>query len=175
MAESSIKWTGKAVTEKMRQAQIAGVNAIMADCVKHAKANHTWQYQQGALHGGIGIVEYARAEGDGVRGVWGVQDVRYALMMEVGGVIKPKRAKFLAIPLTPEARIAGSPRRMPGLAYVQSKNGQPMLIDSTSGDAQYLLRDSVTIPARPYLRPAADVHYPRMAAEIRKAFEKGGR
>ncbi len=33
---------------------------------------------------------------------------------------------------------------------------------------------SVTIPARPYLRPAADAAYPKLTANIRKAFEKSG-
>jgi 3-hydroxyacyl-[acyl-carrier-protein] dehydratase len=31
---------------------------------------------------------------------------------------------------------------------------------------------SVKIPARPYLRPAADVHYPRLADNIRKSYQR---
>jgi len=34
--------------------------------------------------------------------------------------------------------------------------------------------DSVTIPARPYLRPAADKNYPDLVMNIRRAFEQGG-
>jgi phage gpG-like protein len=33
---------------------------------------------------------------------------------------------------------------------------------------------SVTIPPRPYLRPAADAIYPQLAGNIRKAFEASG-
>ena len=33
---------------------------------------------------------------------------------------------------------------------------------------------SVTIPARPYLRPAADVHYASLPSNIRKAYAKLG-
>lgn len=139
MAEQSLKWTGPAVTEKLRAAQIEGVNRTMAACVAHAKANHAWRNQTGVLEGGIDIVEYAAAEGDGVRGVWGVRDVRYALIHELGGVIRPIRAKALAVPLP------GG-----GVAFVQS----------------------VKIPARPYLRPAADVHYPRLPDAIRKAYQR---
>lgn len=41
-------------------------------------------------------------------------------------------------------------------------------------DGSVRLVKSVTIPARPYLRPAADAHYPQLAATIRKAFEGSG-
>lgn len=139
MAEQSLKWTGPAVTAKLRAAQIEGVNRIMAACVAHAKANHSWRNQTGVLEGGIDIVDYAAPEGDGVRGTWGVRDVRYALIHELGGVIRPIRAKALAVPLP------GG-----GVAFVQS----------------------VKIPARPYLRPAADVHYPRLPDAIRKAYQR---
>ncbi len=98
MAEKSLEWNGAALTERMRQAQIAGVNRTMAGSVQHAKDNHTWQNRTGVLEGGIDIVDYARAIEGGVRGVWGVHDVRYALIHELGGVIEPKNAKALAIP-----------------------------------------------------------------------------
>lgn len=39
-------------------------------------------------------------------------------------------------------------------------------------DGSFRIVKSVTIPARPYLRPAADAVYPQLAANIRKAFEK---
>lgn len=98
-AEKSLKWTGKAVTERMRQAQIAGVNRTMGGAVAHAKTNHRWQNRTGVLEGGIAIVDYAVPEGDGVKGTWGVQDVRYALIRELGGVIVPVKAKALKIPM----------------------------------------------------------------------------
>jgi hypothetical protein len=75
------------------------------------------------LEGGIDVVDYAREDGSGVVGVWGVFDVVYALIHELGGTIVPKVAKALKIPM-PTARFR----------FVKS----------------------VTIPARPYLRPAAD-------------------
>jgi phage gpG-like protein len=39
-------------------------------------------------------------------------------------------------------------------------------------DGSVRMVKSVTIPARPYLRPAADAHYPHLAAKIRAAFEQ---
>lgn len=139
MAESSLIWNGPAVTDRMRAAQIAGVNRTMAQAVAHAKANHTWQNRTGVLEGGIDIVEYAVPVAGGVKGVWGVHDVRYALIHELGGVIVPRTAKALAIP-------------QPG------------------GGVKFV--GKVTIRAQPYLRPAADATYPRLADNIRKAYDK---
>lgn len=141
MAEKSLVWKGQAVTAKMRAAQIAGVNATMGACVVEAKSSHAWRNRTGVLEGGIDIVDYAAADAGAVEGVWGVRDVRYALIHELGGIIVATRAKALAIPM-PDG----------GVRFVKS----------------------VTIPPRPYLRPAADKHYPSLASRIRKAFDKGG-
>jgi hypothetical protein len=39
-------------------------------------------------------------------------------------------------------------------------------------DGSVRFASSVTIPPHPYLRPAADVEYPKLAERIRKAFER---
>lgn len=141
MAEKSLVWKGEAVTARMRKAQIQAVNAIMGKCVVEAKNSHAWQNRTGVLEGGIGIAVYAAEDAQGVRGVWGVQDVRYALIQELGGTITAKTAKALAIPL-PDG----------GVAFAHS----------------------VTIPARPYLRPAGDKMYPLLGDRIRLAYDKLG-
>jgi uncharacterized membrane protein YgcG len=174
MAEKSLVWHGKAITARMRAAQIEGVNRTMGAAVNHARRNHAWKDDTGNLTRGINVVQFAAPDAKGVSGTWGVQDVEYALIQELGGVIEPKNTKYLAIPMTPLARNAGSPRNLTGLAFVQSLKGQPMLVDENSGEVHYLLRLSVTIPARPYLRPAADVTYPQLAANIAKAWDKLG-
>ena len=135
-----INWNGPAVTERLKRAQLAGVNACMGGCVVQAKNNHAWRNRSGVLEGGIGIVEFAAAQGTGVQGTWGVQDVRYALIHELGGVIRPVAAKALAFKI---------------------------------GD-RWVFAKSVTIPARPYLRPAADAIYPSLAARIREAYQSAG-
>lgn len=78
-------------------------------------------------------------------------DLEYAAIQEFGGTIRPRRAKALAIPLTDRAR-AVPPRQFPGL-HVQGRAGRGVLADA-SGVPQYALRQSVTIPAHPYLIPA---------------------
>jgi phage gpG-like protein len=139
MSSQSLRWEGDAITRRMRDAQKLGVNATMAECVKQAKSNHSWQNQTGVLEGSIKIADFAREDGVGVVGTWGSTDVRYALIHELGGVIVPVRAQALKF-------------RLP--------------------DGSFRIVKSVTIPARPYLRPAADAVYPQLAGNIRKAFEK---
>ena len=135
-----VKWYGKEVSEKLRKAQIAGVNATMAACVTDAKRNHTWNNRTGVLEGSIDIAEPASAQSGrgGVKGVWGSKDVRYALIQEVGGIIKPVRAKALMF---------------------------------RADDGSFVVVKQVKIPERPYLRPAADKQYPKLAKRIRRAFE----
>lgn len=77
-------------------------------------------------------------------------NVAYAAIHQFGGVIRAKAGPFLAIPVTPAARAAGSPRNMAGLHVAQTLKGQYMLVDA-KGVTQYLLRAQVTMPARPFL------------------------
>lgn len=52
------------------------------------------------------------------------------------------------------------------------KKAKALAIPQADGSVRLVKK--VTIPARPYLRPAADAIYPQLAANIRRAFEKGG-
>ncbi|MBN8488226.1 MAG: phage virion morphogenesis protein [Burkholderiales bacterium] len=80
----------------------------------------------------------------------GTNDIRAAIH-HFGGVIRPKSGPFLSIPVTPQARQAGSPKRFPGpLRVAQTLRGQFILVDD-KGTTQYLLRRQVTMPARPFL------------------------
>jgi phage gpG-like protein len=133
----SLKWYGKAVKEDMRAAQIDGVNQTMGACVVHAKRNHTWNNRTAILEGGIDIADYAVPHSSGVKGTWGVRDVVYARIHELGGTIKPKTAKALRFRLD---------------------------------DGTFVVVQQVTMPARPYLRPAADAEYPKLAERIRRAY-----
>lgn len=81
----------------------------------------------------------------------------YANLHQFGGVVRPKRAKMLAIPITKEAKRVGSPRanRFPRPLFVLAKeDGPPTLAESlTDGTVRvhYVLRREVRIPPRPFL------------------------
>lgn len=82
-------------------------------------------------------------------------DLESAPIHEFGGTITPKTAKFLAIPVTEEAQQYVSPLNFPReLHFVLGKTGGVLMDENDT--AHFVLKKSVTIPARPYLRPAAD-------------------
>ncbi len=81
-------------------------------------------------------------------------NVEHAAIHEFGGTIKPKSAKYLAIPV---GTYKGSPLKHPNLRVRLTNAGNLVMVDS-SGAVQYVLKTSVEIPARPYLRPAFDEH-----------------
>lgn len=77
-------------------------------------------------------------------------NVVYAAIHQFGGVIRAKAGPFLAIPVTPTARAAGSPKNMDGLHVQQTAGGQFVLAND-KGQTQFLLRRQVKMTARPYL------------------------
>lgn len=81
-------------------------------------------------------------------------NVIYAAIHQFGGVIRAKKGPFLAIPITPAARRAGSPTRMPGLRVWQTLKGQFVMGDD-KGTVHFLLRRQVTMPERPFLGASA--------------------
>lgn len=134
----SLRWRGREVVSRMERAENLAVNATMEEAVVYAKNNHEWQNRTSVLEGSIKIVEFASREGSGSRGLWGSTDVRYALIHELGGVIRPTKAPALMFRI----------------------------------DGQFVRVQQVRIPARPYLRPAADAIYPRLPDNIRRARRK---
>ena len=75
-----------------------------------------------------------------------------ARLMNYGGIVRPKNAKVLTIPLTKEAKRAGSPRRL-------SKTGDlPLFARMVNGQwiGHFLCVKQVTVPARPFIALSPD-------------------
>ena len=153
MSSQSLKWNGQALTEKMRRASIFGVNETMGECVVHAKNNHPWDNQTGVLEGSIKIAETARQDGTGVIGTWGSTDADYARIHELGGVINHPG----------------------GTAYFIREDGMAVFVsnkDPRAADLPKTKPHQIVMPARPFLRPAADAIYPKLAGKIKEAFQE---
>lgn len=82
-------------------------------------------------------------------------DLEYAAIHEFGGVIKPKSGKYLAIPVSADAKVVMSPWSFEDELHFISRPFGGLLMDR-EGVVHFILRTSVTIPAHPYLRPALD-------------------
>lgn len=89
-----------------------------------------------------------------------------AALMNYGGTVRPKRGKYLAIPLTREAKRSGGPRRHAGpKRLVIARGGRTgVILNAETGEAMWALVKSVTIPARPFIgfSPAFELRLRRM-------------
>lgn len=114
---------------------------------------------------GDGVEIRVRAGGEGA-------DLRYAAIQEYGGIIRPKTGKYLTIPVGPALTASGdsryaSARDVPGLVFVQSLKGQPLLVKANdersgkkgklkvaAGTVYFVLRTQVSIKGQHYLSDA---------------------
>jgi hypothetical protein len=153
-AQKSLVWKGDALTARMKAAQREGVNRTMAACVVHARDNHPWKNQTAALEGSIDVQEYAVPVATGVEGKWGSADINYALPLELGATIEhPGGTAY----------------------YIDEKTGLAVFVKNSSPLSEGLPRTkphTIVLPPHPFLRPAADVKYPELAANIGKAWKK---
>lgn len=94
-------------------------------------------------------------------------NIEYAAIHEFGGVVRPKTAKYLAVPV---GNYKGSPRKHPGLKLRKTAGGTLVMVDG-SGRVQYVLKKSVEVPAQPYLRPAFDEHKDEALDDMGRAFK----
>ena len=90
-----------------------------------------------------------------IEGSIGAPGIPYAKIQETGGVIKASSAKFLAIPLPPALDSNGlplrtSPRQWENTFVAKSKAGNLIIFQKRAATIipLYVLKDSVTIPAR---------------------------
>lgn len=113
------------------------------------------------------------AEPEGTDVTIGPRNVVYAAIHEFGGTITAKKAQYLAIPVTGDAKAAGSPRSFPGTLHAQGFGGAVGTLVDEAGHVQYVLKKSVTLPAKPYLRPALVEHTDEIneaiAADLRRS------
>jgi len=108
-----------------------------------------------------------------MKGAYG-SDKRRSKKIEEGGEIRA-RGKFLAIPTDNAPRANNKPvgpRDVPGLAYIQSLKGQPLLVKPTGDGADflvmYILRKKVKLPPRPALdRAMKATEKPREAVMLK--------
>jgi phage gpG-like protein len=94
-------------------------------------------------------------------------NVEYGPIHEFGGTIRAKNGKYLAIPI---GSLKGSPVGK-GL-HLRKTRGNTLLLVDSAGEAQYVLKQSVTIPARPYLRPAHDDNQAKAQEAIARVLKK---
>lgn len=89
--------------------------------------------------------------------------------------IRPRRAQYLAIPLTDEARQVGSPRQYPEALFARRSRRGNLLLFQRQGNTItpiYLLASEVVIPARPAVRPTVERYTPLIRDDIDAAIRR---
>lgn len=126
--------------------------------------------------------EVVRADASGVEGVvmagGGPRSVRYAAIHEYGGIIRPTKAKALAIPLQRAKTASGvgryaSPRQVQGLALLWPKGsprGWLVKRKKRSTEFWFMLVRRVVIPERPYVRPSVREAVTGLRSRVHDAF-----
>lgn len=90
-----------------------------------------------------------RVDGNSVIISAGGPGVPYAKIHHIGGIIRPKNAQYLAIPLNPEAALY-RPRAYPGKTFI-AKGVIFKQVDGGAPIAMWALKKQVEIPARRYM------------------------
>lgn len=88
---------------------------------------------------------------------------------EYGGTIRARNTRYLAIPLTEEARRT-APRQLGNSFVARSRRGNLLIFRKLEGggiEPMYLLRESVVIPARPALRPTMERFTPLLVNDLK--------
>ncbi len=111
--------------------------------------------------------------------VFAGQDLPYARAQEYGATIRPKRSSFLAIPigeaLTPAGVARFGPREITANGYSGSFVAHGVIFGTNGrGHAEplFALKRSVTIPARPFMRPALLKFRPIAMDAMRSAMQQ---
>lgn len=153
---------------------VVGLEALSAQMRQLSDAVAAEALENAALAGGLPILNAAKekarkrtrtlarslseevAESDRDHAIVEIgTDLEYAAVHEFGGVISPAHGRFLAVPLTDEARQFTGPTLFPGELHAVFSGEEGVLVDD-GGTAQYALKTFVTVTAQPYLRPAMD-------------------
>ena len=105
-------------------------------------------------------------------------NLRYARIQELGGMITPKDAKHLAVPISDEAKKSRGPRFMSDLVYIPRTGKSALLARTGAGaglEVHWVLVDQVILPPRPYLRPALLGNRSRVTQILTRPMPKGGK
>ena len=113
----------------------------------------------------------------------GEHGVKYAALQEYGGTVRPKKGKFLAIPVGPALNPAGgarqtSPRDVPGLVFVPVHGGRMGRLVKAEGKGSrarlttwFILVREVTIEGKRYMRDPWEAFERSLPAKLDAAIQ----
>lgn len=137
----------------------SALTLLEAEILSQLRGKSGLHVRTGALLNSISRSKKVTLNSDGsVTGEIGPEGIPYAAIQEFGGTIVPKSKQFLAIPTEENRRDDGLPimttteLKATGNSFI--RNSMIFLAEGKKITPMFLLRRSVTIPARPYLSTA---------------------
>ena len=171
---------GRKAAARVDQAMAAAMGSAVAVGAEEVRAAlQTGDLGITARHGGLGLAGAVTGwmlDASAPLGAIGVPAnspaAAYAAIQERGGVIRPRNAKMLAVPVSDEAKRYSSPRDMQGLTLIPRKGRPPLLVRMLAArggrranwQIHWVLLASVTIRASRWLSEGVDRARPEMAA-----------
>jgi len=166
LAAEELRSDIKSAQKKMKEQVFRALTLLEAAIVRNIRDN--FNVMSGRMLGSVGKSKKVKEDADGIIvGEIGLKGVPYASIREFGGVIKPKNALALTIPTEENMRRDGLPKltaqeiMKSGRGFIHNgimfqkkfkvEKGKSLKEEVT---AMFILKKSVTVPARPYLRPA---------------------
>lgn len=152
---------GKAVGQAMLFAMKRSTIRLADYIAEHKLSGQKLNVRTGSLRRSL---QESRAKkvitmGNNVIGTVGT-NLKYAAIHEYGGTIRPKRAKWLAIPLkgalTAKGVARGGPRDFKDTFFATSKKGNLILFGRSMGSIipLFAMKKEVKIPKKPYMKPS---------------------
>lgn len=154
-----------AMKRQLKAQMFRALTTLEKEILDNVRSKSGLHVQTGALMNSISSSKKVEEDASGnIVGQIGSVGVPYAGIHEFGGIITPKSRQFLAIPTAGNRRPDGSPIVTTGQLRVLQKLGlafiangtifQRLLGKNAAPQPMFVLKKSVTIPARPYIRPA---------------------
>jgi len=182
--DGKITWTNKdkvlSFVDKVGKNLSSEIKEVVSDIMWHrvlpdAMRNVNRKFKQGSgkLRRALGVDTKLTADRVTASIFADLRIAPYARIQELGGTIKPKNAKSLAIPIF---GTKGSPRRKTGLFVFKSpKTGKVYLAKLVGAKKKlkvmYVLKKQVVIKSRPFLAPALTKNVNRISRAIKKLNE----
>lgn len=120
-----------------------------------------------------------RVNENALSGEFGSYNTTYAMIHEKGGTLTAKRGQFLAIPISPEAKtkagVFKSPRTFKNTFVKESRNGNKIIFQKKGKNIipLFVLKRSVKIPARPFIKPTAEKYIiPQYSKKINEVLQQ---
>lgn len=131
----------------------AGLSALQAE-IQRSTASRLAKDPTGALLRSWEVE--VRPVGDRVVEGGVTSALPYARIHDEGGIVRPKRGRFLAIPQRGVARGLMPRHDLTPMRAIPTRKGGYLLIDVASGRVRYVLVREVRIPATHYVRLAVE-------------------